>query len=377
MLLAPPAWLRTSFAMMLDGLRLAGIGASFIAATFAYKAFQQRDTEYESEGFNRNQGQNALAWRTIQEANGKNYEIGQSASVLYLLEHNLAHGYINLNNSVLAFYDPSGYDPTVPAGNKKSVSEYLPLEHSSLCRSHIYSQGYKLNLSYSFLLNSTIEEGNLRFASFIGSIMDHATFKNDEAVHSNFMAAKLDYAIMEGGIFRNSNFTGASLRNVVTKRGSIGLNSPPDGGYVDIGRYEKDTDPWDDTFSKSKSVDEALISYGLEDDPKRNNFIVDFSEATFVATDLRGARLDNSNITQAQVDQACTDGTTVLPAELSARRACTIDSDVDAKRAKFEAATYANGATLCAAGVQKDFIPDYTDTNIPDYTNTSGKKMRR
>lgn len=68
-------------------LNTAGFLGVLVTIGLAIYGIYQNELHFDAENFNRKQSQTILAWHTIQEANGKKYEIGQSASVEFLFKN--------------------------------------------------------------------------------------------------------------------------------------------------------------------------------------------------------------------------------------------------------------------------------------------------
>lgn len=144
----------------------------------------------------------------------------------------------------------------------------------------------------------------------MGADFDRAYFSQVRIPKGNFIAANLNSVEIYGGSFEGADFQGADMRNVRTFRGTQGAgtaynDNEPYAGYVDYA-YPADFGP---IFS-SASTDYVNSQEGYDPEAIR---LVDFRGARFLKTDIRGADLSNSTISQTQVDEACADQTTKLP----------------------------------------------------------------
>ncbi len=260
------------------------------------------------------QGSVALAWRTIGEANGKAFEVGQSASLYYLAQSDELPGNVTLNRSYLSLTNTrvQQLDTQVP--------HYFDLTKSSFCGTEIVKLPLKdrtiarASFSYSFMRNATLQ-GWFRSDDLLAADLQEARFINSRADNVRLAAADLRKVVFSGGLFRDADFQGADLRGVRTERGNVGAGSEQDdGSYYDTYSYEGGTKiEWPSLFDPQKGLNEVLATLGQSTYTEGGSYLVDFSNSNFHAADLRGAHLQNSNISQSQANQACADESTELP----------------------------------------------------------------
>lgn len=189
---------------------------------------------------------------------------------------------------------------------------------NSLCGTSITSwEGQRIRI---FLRNSALEgaslTGHLDSADLLGADLQFAFFENAMATNSRFAAAILNRAKFRGGNFQNADFEGADLQGVTTERGDVGAGAPYGNAYTyePINLPDVFSPTWPLLLDKDKSATETLELVGQDVERPQGNFRVDFTGANFLWADLRKAHLEHSNITQKQVNEACADETTTLPA---------------------------------------------------------------
>jgi hypothetical protein len=311
------------------GTLVAVYGAYLTAQSYlaASESFALNNRQYQEERYSRNQGAVSLAWQTISEANNHPYEVGQSSSILYLAQKGVLPGRLIFNGSAAIFFD-GDVNLSTPNGGV-----YLWMPFSSICGtafSIVSDNKFIVDLSNSLAMGAKFS-GQFGLARFIGSDLTNAVFSHVEASDGQFIASNMEGVIIRGGTYINTDFQGADMRRVVTERGADGLYYGYETGYYDT----LTPTPWQALFSSDVGVDEALISAGIQQAPDQGAQLVNFSNAHFLHTDLRGANLTKSNITQKQVKEACTDASTVLPAGVTSM-GCADEPLVKEKREKFQ-----------------------------------------
>jgi uncharacterized protein YjbI with pentapeptide repeats len=150
-------------------------------------------------------------------------------------------------------------------------------------------------------------------SDFLGADLTDANFKAIDAAYARFAVSTLQGATFHGGIFNNADFQGADLRRAITERGYIGAGTTTYGAGGIEYAFVPDHPQWPILLGKDLSVTESLKLIGRAVDESIDRYGVDFSNARFLYADLRGAHLENSNISQKQVNEACADSSTVLP----------------------------------------------------------------
>ena len=303
---------------------VAAVG-SVVGVIIGVKALMLQTSEYDEAAFVRSQGSINLAWQTLEEANDHLYEIGQSAALLYLSELNQLHGELALTNSGIV---------VIPYNKNTSQDESvsIDLSDSALCGDDIYGD---ISVTYNFrrsILRMVSLDGAFVSNDFVGADLRNAKINNVEMGNAGFIAATLEDAVLRGGDFAGADFDGATLRGLKTERGVIGVGLTFADFWFGNSSSEDhalgDSSPedhalwhrvWPRVFDPDMGRIEALkklgMLYGGTD--AENIHLVDFSDASFKHADLRGAHLENSNITQEQVKEACTDATTILPEGVS------------------------------------------------------------
>ena len=268
-----------------------------------------QQNQIENGQYQQYQGSIALAWRTIGEANGQPFEVGQSRSVLYLAQNRELRGSVILNSSFLALGEQQ---PGVAIGEN---TPYVNLSNSALCSSYVSNWRLNIgnaNFSYSFLRRSSLD-GGFQSDDFLASDMRDANINNLNGSNARFAAVDLRGALFQGGRFIDADFQGADLRGVKTQRGYLGLGYG-EGSYFELYNPDPVTRiDWPKLFEQSVGIGEMLEAVGRPPTAPNANFVVDFTKANFREADLRGADLSNSNISQTQANDACVDGTTIFP----------------------------------------------------------------
>jgi len=308
------------------------------------------------------QGSVALAWRTIGEANGKRFEVGQSTSLYYLAVNGELSGNVTLNTSSLNLTPPRAR--VVSRGQDPRYVTF-DLSKSALCSTEISKfqsrqyGGPRTRFAHAFLRKATIF-GWYTSDDFLAADMQDARFVNVEAENARFAAADLRNSMFTGGLFSEADFQGADLRGARTERGSIGYGFAVAGRFTDdlsYGAYDLEELSsrivWPPLFDSRLGINDVLAATGRRSSSEGATYLVDFSKANFLGADLRGADLQHSNISQAQINQACADTTTKLPEGRSAAKACEFPMLLSEKLAVLRGPTNRGPfERACAAALQ-------------------------
>ena len=321
--------------------------AAITAAAVAAMAFALQRKEYDEQSFVRSQGSINLAWRTLDAANNHLYEAGQSAALLYLSNIGQLQGHLTLINTAIGV---NTYD----SDTSRFRYAFVNLKDSALCGDEIASRSGPVvmyDFSHSVLRNTTLS-GNFTSSDFVAADLRNAVFTDVTMTNARFAAGMLENSVLHGGVFANSDFQGATLRGLKTERGSVGAGYVPkatygSGGYMD-GYYVLGRMDWPLLFDKNIGQEEALATLGMAR-TSADNYLVDFSGARFTQADLRGAHVENSNITQRQINEACADSTTILPLGVKVEEQCanTILADELRKYIRVYNLPAANAPELC------------------------------
>ena len=188
------------------------------------------------------QGSIALAWRTIGEANGKRFEVGQSTSLYYLAVNGELSGNVTLNTSSLNLTPRRA---KVVSGGNVPQHVTFDLSKSSLCGAEISKWrlaeygGPGITFAHTILRSSALH-GSYNSDDFLAADMQELRFVNVRAANARFAAADLQRSVFTGGLFSDADFQGADLRGARTECGSIGFGWGLDGGYTDYGSFDYD-----------------------------------------------------------------------------------------------------------------------------------------
>lgn len=157
--------------------------------------------------------------------------------------------------------------------------------------------------------------GSFESADLLGANLHLATLDSLAATNSRFAATNLTGARFRGGYFDNADFEGANLQGATTERGKFGVGERFGGG-TEYGYFSADySQPidynrpfaWPLLFDKDKGTTDTLNIVGRNAKTREGDYPVDFTNARFVWADLRKAHLENSNISQKQINEACAD----------------------------------------------------------------------
>ncbi|BAM92761.1 pentapeptide repeat-containing protein [Bradyrhizobium oligotrophicum S58] len=304
---------------------LAGAVAIYTNARSLDMMLKQLD-QIDAGQYQQYQGSIALAWRTIGEANGKRFEVGQSTSLYYLAVNSELSGNVTLNNSSLNLTPPRAR--VVSAGHDPRYVTF-DLSKSSLCGTEISKFSSTTNGSRRTAFTQAFMRTGAMYGSyvsddFLAADMQELRFVNVKAENARFAAADLRRSVFVGGLFSDADFQGVDLREARTERGILGF------GVTGYDSYSYDVfidDPsqrtvWPALFDPGLGINDVMAATGQRSSSEGASYPVDFSKANFTGADLRGAQLQNSNISQAQINQACVDATTVLPEGRSAAKPC-------------------------------------------------------
>jgi uncharacterized protein YjbI with pentapeptide repeats len=298
---------------------------------------EKQRQQFEDGQYERQQSSIALAWRTIGGANGQAFELGQSASVIHLAQIGELRGNITLNGSYLDFSAPQASSLLRKIARSEAI--WVNLDKSAFCKTTIEKFGPQndlvfLNSKYSLLRQSTLV-GYFVSDDFLAADLRSATLRNLIATNARFAGADLRRVTFQGGQFSKADFQGADLREVVSRRGSIGFGLGSSGLWS-FESYTPDSfmrgaREWPVLFENNVGLSEMLAAVDRSPATSRDNYLVDFSNANFADADLRGAKLKQSNITQAQLNVACADATTELPEAVRVIKTCERSSIVEEK----------------------------------------------
>jgi len=148
------------------------------------------------------------------------------------------------------------------------------------------------------LLGANLEKARLVRASLAGSIASGARFARVEAYRTDFSRISAEDASFEGAELQRSNFKDAKLSNVNFTKADLG-RSQFDGAEVGGSRF-------------------SLANLARADfRASRFSSSVDFDRAFFFLTRVEGVDLSSATgLSQWQLDMACGDDKTMLPAGL-------------------------------------------------------------
>lgn len=177
----------------------------------------------------------------------------------------------------------------------------------------------RLMLNSSDLTAGIFENALLSGSEFGGALLAGANLQRSELVRSSFVGADLTGANFEKSLASRSNFNGAILRGARLVKAEFQRVSL-------VGADLTDADLSGGDFFRNDFSNAQLISANLRD--------AIMSRAVFTGAKMKGANLsgafllrsrfdnvDLSEVTgleQTQLDQACGDSTTILPAGLTA-----------------------------------------------------------
>lgn len=340
---------------------LVGVIATLVGVLIAKQSldkaaisFDLQSRAFAEDSYQRYQSALSLASKTIGEANNIPYDVGQSDAVRFLARSNRLQGHLVLNKSKLFF------------GHFQDEELYrATLSNSSLCGTEIVAWNFmSIELSGSQLRAATLR-GSLDAMRAIGADMRGATIADAYARNTKFIGSIMKGVTFEGGLFKYADFQGADLSGARTERGLVGLGTNEgtgiygNAGYVDYVDYVYSTvmigkdDDFKPIFAKKYSAVDALELVGIKFRGAPRDRVVDFTGAHFDYADLRGADLRNSNITQDQINTACTDEATQLP-DKSMRRSCVVEPWVSDLRDGFQgiAASDQTMVASCTAALQ-------------------------
>lgn len=299
-------------------LRLIGgiVGVSSLLAT-AVAAWLQYSA-YRDEAFSREFGSLALAWSIIRESNGNRYNIGQAASLEYIIHNTVLTGGITLNDS------------TIQGLNVNQLRMPANLSSSSFCRTFInWSFMQDAVLYQSLFVHSTLMSVDITGANAAGSKFNRAKLWQLIARNASFVAADFSDAEFRGSDFTGADFTGANLRGVSSRPLMVGGRSPTP------------SEPSEIAFNPAVTEEEAqriternpwIVSDGSPAEERHTTF----RDAKFQLADIRGADLTGSDISQSQVDTACADENTRLPSGVIVKTACVEDDVITRRRAALQ-----------------------------------------
>lgn len=295
------------------------------------RMMELQKAQFAAGQYQQYQGSIALAWKTIGDANGKAFELGQSTSLYYLAASDELDGNVTLNGSSLDLVTWKSWKTTSASTARAGVSMFS-LAASAFCKTEIsksINRAYapRVNLSYSLLRDAKLS-GTFFNDDFLAADLQGSRLVDLRAEHARFAGTDLRRAIVVGGTYHQADFQGSDLRGIRTERGATGAgydyNADQWYGSYDVGGFiDPDGIVWPQLFEPNIGVNDALKTIGRKGAfADGATYPVDFSRANFSGADLRGARMENSNITQAQINQACVDGTTKLPPGRIAIRPC-------------------------------------------------------
>ena len=321
--IAPACALISALAAILVG------GVAIYTNKHSLELMSRQQEQMDDGQYQQYQGSVALAWRTVGEANGKRFEVGQSTSLYYLAQNNELSGYVTLNGSQLNLTAPK-----VKSLIQKANRIFFDLSKSALCGTEITklhrSNPPTITFSYS-LLRRAIFRGTFQSDDFLAADLQSSRFVDARLTNARFAGSDLRETFLVGGYFDNADFQGADLRTLVTVRGDVGVGSQDLGWYDFSSYYDDGPVDWPLLFDSQLGVNDMLAAVGRQAAPEGGKYLVDFSKSNFRNADLRGANLQDSNISQAQINQACTDANTKLPSGRSASRSCDRSYDFTEK----------------------------------------------
>jgi uncharacterized protein YjbI with pentapeptide repeats len=326
-------WQHREQILFVDHFVILAIGSIGVASViFASRSFYLQAKIYEEQSFNREQGALSLAWHTVADANNTPSEIGQSNAILFLLTRGALGGKITLNRTQLTIHQ------TI-----RDRQMYVDLSESSICGTNLYlnvALGSNVNLRFA-LIKATKISGRLIQTYAMGADFQSSSFDNVRAPRMAFIAANLRNAVFMGGSFEKADFQGADMRGVETYRGYSGAGDVYDDqvifvpGSVADGYYSEDSE-YPAIFSKDSNLSPLERDHDVID----TVYLVDFRGAQFLKTDIRGADLSNSTISQKQVDEACADAATKLPNGVRVNNYCIPEDWVLVRRELAQSKTY-------------------------------------
>jgi uncharacterized protein YjbI with pentapeptide repeats len=326
----------------------------------ALKIMSLQQEQFEAGRYQQYQGSVALAWRSIGEANGKPFEVGQSTSLYYLAANSELNGNVTLNKSYLSLTPTKASAISAP---DRVTYLAFDLNKSALCGTEISKyaarNGRWVNFSYALLRRAALF-GTYFNDDFLAADLQAARFVNVRAENARFAASDLRNTIFAGGQYSEADFQGADLRGARTYRGEIGLGSRSGGYFFSPDGVEFGFDPdyrakWPALFDPQLGINDVLAKIGQPAPSEGGSYLVDFSRADFTGADLRGAQLENSNISQAQINQACVDSTTKFPEGRTAARPCGFPDQHQEKLAAVRTPLRSNPLErTCAAALKTD-----------------------
>lgn len=299
---------------------------AYFSFSQAANSFELQRKAYEEEAFQRQQSAVSLAAKTIGEANDVPYDVGQSVAIEFLAGSGKLNGHIALNNSQLVI--------------RSSARTYYNLERSSFCGTRLYiynSASFKKSL-----LQQAEIAGNFDYAEFSGANMRSIIISSVMARNASFVGVDISGATFQGGVFTYADFQGSNMSNIMTELGTVGVGTNPNTTWTDVGYYDTyypaagTEDFYEPIITKDNSINEALTAANIEYQDTRGTRFVDFTGSHFENTDLSGADLRNSNITQRQLNTACGDENTKLPDATMTVPRCEPEPWLGAMRSAFQ-----------------------------------------
>ncbi|MGO9007057.1 MAG: pentapeptide repeat-containing protein [Beijerinckiaceae bacterium] len=201
------------------------------------------------------------------------------------------------------------------------------------------------------------------YAEAVAADLRATTLANAWARNAKFTGSQMNGVTFHGGKFKFADFQGADLSGAKTERGYIGAGTSDEDSesYSDYDYQQLlepgQVDDFKPVFEEKNSGNDALELAGIKTPQQPDNYLVDFTGAHFNNADLRGADLRNSNIKQEQVNDACTDSTSLLP-DKNMRTECASKPWVDNIREAFRSVAQSNysmadGCTAALRGALK------------------------
>jgi uncharacterized protein YjbI with pentapeptide repeats len=332
-----PLFLRNYLSMISGAVSAFVVGAVAVYTNLhALDMMTLQQKQLDEGQYQQQQSSVSLAWRTIGDANGQAFEVGQSSALGYLASKAALSGNVTLNKSVVNL-DNTWAMPNAESNTSGTVTFY-DLHASAFCGTEVTtSPSYvvptkeiitpAVNLSYSFARQATFRGYAIGY-DLLATDLQGARFIDLHADNTRFAAADLRNVVFHGGSFVGADFEGADLRSTKFERGAFGAGAPG-GDYYDTYSIDRPVE-WPSLLAANMGLNEVLAAVGRRGASPDDNYKADLSKANFTAADLQGADLRESNITQPQIDQACTDKNTKLPANVFVK-GCTKPQLADQK----------------------------------------------
>jgi uncharacterized protein YjbI with pentapeptide repeats len=188
----------------------------------------------------------------------------------------------------------------------------LMLGRSNLAGSNLFNTDFtSTDLSGSNLTSANLEKATLMRASLAGAMADKANFARVEAYRGNFSGISAENASFVSSELQRANFADAKLAGA-------------DFEKAELGRANFDKAMLTGTRFPTANLSRAVLSGSVFEGP------IDFSRAFLFLTRIEGLDLSAaSGLTQEQIDLACGDMATKLPAGLSPppKWPCPADDD--------------------------------------------------